>query len=147
VRPEVPVVLENHATRLAERIMPQLSGFDANSAAMMSAMLKMVAEEWDRSAAWRIEENAAIRALLKAAAPIVADPGFASRLETLAARVDSDFHLKKLDAANNELRETLTALHAHIETLHTPEAKKVDGSIWAELRCSVDRRRVRLANF
>ena len=127
--------------------MPQLAGFDANSVAMMSAMLKMVAEEWDRSAAWRVEENAAIRALMKAAVPVVADGGLASRLGNLAARVDDDLHLKKLDEANDELREALTMLHAHIETLRTPAAKNVDESIWSELRRSVERRRVSLANF
>jgi len=127
--------------------MPQLAGFDANSVAMMSAMLKMVAEEWDRSAAWRVEENAAIRALMKAAVPVVADGGLASRLERLAARVDRDLHLKKLDEANDELREALTMLHANIETLRTPAAKQVNESIWTELRRSVERRRVGLANF
>jgi hypothetical protein len=147
VRPEIPVVLEDHAARLVERIMPHLSGFDANSVAMMSAMLKMVAEEWDRSAAWRVEENAAIRALFKAALPSVADPALANRLGALAARVDADFHVKVLDAANEVLRAALADLHAHVETLNTPLARTIEESIWAELRRSVDRRRVGLANF
>jgi FKBP-type peptidyl-prolyl cis-trans isomerase (trigger factor) len=147
VRPEIPIVLADHAKRLLERIMPQLTGFDANSVAMMSFMLTMIAEEWDRSAAWRIEENVAIRALFQAASPVVADAGLAKRLETLAAGTDSDFHIKELDKSNNELREALTALHAHVENLRTAEAKKVDESIWAELRRSVQRRRVGLANF
>jgi hypothetical protein len=130
-----------------ERIMPQLTGFDANSVAMMSFMLKMVAEEWDRSAAWRVEENVAIRALFKEAVANIADRVLADRLKALAAGTDSDLHIKKLDAANNELREALTALHAHVETLRIPAAKKIEDSIWTELRRSVDRRRVGLANF
>jgi FKBP-type peptidyl-prolyl cis-trans isomerase (trigger factor) len=107
----------------------------------------MVAEEWDRSAAWRIEENAAIRSLFKDAGVVVTDRSLADRLKALAAGVDSDFHIKKLDAGNDELREALTALHAHVETLRTPVAKKIEESIWAELRRSVERRRVGLANF
>jgi FKBP-type peptidyl-prolyl cis-trans isomerase (trigger factor) len=147
VKPDIPLVLEDHATRLFDMIMPKLSGFEANSVAMMSFMLKMVAEEWDRGAARRVEENRAIRQVFRDALPVVTDTPLKTKITKLAQGVDEDFSISALDAANDALRSALTTLHAHVETLETAEARQVEDAIWAELRCSVERRRVGLANF
>ena len=147
MKPDVPAVLEHHAALLAARIVPQLTGFDANSVAMMSAMLSMVAEEWDRAAAWRVEENAAIRGLFRDALPVVAGTALADRIERLASETDGDLRLHSLDASNDRLRAALGELHAVIEPMTRKDAQQLDRAIWEELRRSVERRRVGLANF
>lgn len=147
MRPEVSLVLEEHAKRLAEKIVPQLTGFDANSVAMISFMLTMAAEEFERAASRRVEENEAIRAIFRAAADTVAEPALASRLRALAETADKDLRVSRLEVSNNELRGALSDLHAHVESLKGEGARKINDMIWSELRRSVDRRRVTLANF
>lgn len=147
MRPDVPAVLNDHAKRLAERIAPQLTGFDANSVMMISFMLTMTAEEWDRAASRRVEENAAIRAVFKDAADAVRDPGLAKRIQELAATADTDLRIAALETANNRLRAALADLHAHVESIEGADARRIEEVIWSELRRSVDRRRVAIANF
>lgn len=147
MKPDVAIALEDFSKRLAEKIVPQLTGFDANSVAMISAMLKMVSEEWDRAAFWRVEENAAIRKIFRDADPIITDAALSARLRQLGAEADSDLHVSALDAANDRLRGALIDLHAHVEMLDTPQAKAVDDAIWVELRNSVERRKISSANF
>ena len=147
MRPEVTLVLEEHAKRLAERIVPQLTGFDANSVAMISFMLQMTAEEFERAAARRVEENQAIRAILREAAAVVTDPALVARLGALAQSKDEDLRITPLEAANNALRGALSDLHAHVEMRSDGAARKINETIWSELRLSVERRRVALANF
>lgn len=137
-QPETAAVLDAHADRLLTRIAPLLTGFDANSVAMIGAMLKMVAEDWDRAAAMLVEENRAIRALLRDAA------SFAGA-HALADTTDDDLHLSALQRSNDALRAALVDLHALAETRDDMAA--LNDAIWAELRRSVERRRVGLANF
>jgi hypothetical protein len=147
MKPDIPLVLDEHAKRLMERMVPQLEGFDANGAAMMSFMLTMIGEEWDRAASRRVEENAAIRAIFADAHSCVADAALADRLKTLAQSKDDDLRISALDASNNALREALTELHAYIETQESEAARRLNDAIWAELRQSVERRKLSLANF
>jgi hypothetical protein len=147
MKPDVPLVLADHATRLAESIVPKLTGFDANGAAMMSAMLTMISEEWDRAAARRVEENAAIRAIFVDALPSLSDAALAGRLKTLVDGNDTDLRISALDVTNNELRDALGALHAHVELQESTSAQRTNEAIWKELRRSVDRRSLSLANF
>jgi hypothetical protein len=147
MKPDIPLVLADHAHRLAESIVPKLTGFDANGAAMMSAMLTMISEEWDRAAARRVEENAAIRAIFADALPSLSDAALAGRLKTLADGKDTDLRISALDVTNDDLRNALGALHAHVELQESASAQQTNEAIWKELRRSVDRRRLSLANF
>ncbi|HMT44217.1 MAG TPA: hypothetical protein PKA59_06660 [Chakrabartia sp.] len=147
MKPDISLVLQDHATRLAESIVPKLSGFEANGAAMMSAMLVMIAEEWERGAARRVEENAAIRAIFSQASPLVTDPALSTRIKALSVGRDDDLHISVLDTVNAELRTELTALHAYVEGLDSDAARGVNDAIWAELSASVKRRALSSANF
>ena len=44
-------------------------------------LLQIAAEEWDRAAARRVEENRAMRQLFAGAAPEIGDPDLRARLE------------------------------------------------------------------
>jgi hypothetical protein len=110
-------------------------------------LLTMVREEWDRAAARRVEENAALRALFGDAAPVVTDTELRRKLETAAAEREPDMRIATLDGANDRLRELLIALHAHVEDLGSTDAKRIDDAIWRELAASTERRRFALAPF
>ena len=143
MRPPVPLVAAGFSTRMSEEFVPKLEGFSANNAAMMAAMLQMISEEWDRAASRPVEENAAIRAILRRAAELLGDEG----LRTRAAGTDADLRISSLEAANDALRRTLTDVHARIENTVGPEARELERVIWEELRASVERRRIGSANF
>jgi hypothetical protein len=147
MKPDIPLVLDDHAKRLMERFMPQLTGFDANGAAMMSYMLSMIGEEWERAASRRVEENSSIRAIFSQALPVVTDRALAGQLKTLGEGRDDDLRISALDASNDTLRAALTVLHTHVETLQGDSARQINDTIWKELRQSVDRRKLSLANY
>lgn len=147
MKPDISLVLQDHATRLAESIVPKLSGFEANGAAMMSAMLVMIGEEWERGAARRVEENAAIRAIFSQALPLVSDAALSTRIKALTAGHDEDLHISALDKANAELRTELIALQTHVEGVDSDAARGLNDAIWAELSASVKRRALSSANF
>jgi hypothetical protein len=107
----------------------------------------MAAEEWERAASRRVEENEALRALFRDAAAGVADAELGRRLTDAAGTRDTDLRVSALEAGNASLRALLIELHAHVETLDGPAARRVEDAIWAELRRSTERRALALAPF
>ena len=143
MRPPVGPVAARLATKLSQDIAPKLEGFNAGNAAMMGAMLQMISEEWDRAASRLVEENVAIRAILRRAADVLGD----ATLREAAAGDDKDLRISSLDAANDRLRRQLTDVHARVEERQGAEARALETAIWDELRASVARRRISIANF
>ena len=64
-----------------------------------------------------------------------------------AKTADHDFHIAALEDNNCALRAALIALHAHVETQTSAEARKVEAAIWSELAKSTERRRLMSAQF
>ena len=143
MRPPVPLIAAGFSTRMSEEFVPKLEGFSANNAAMMAAMLQMSSEEWDRAASRLVEENAAVRAILRRASEVLGDPA----LLTAAQGADTDLRISSLEAANDALRRSLTDVHARVEDTAGPQARELERAIWDELRASVERRRIGSANF
>jgi hypothetical protein len=148
VKPDVPVALQKLSLVLLAEVAPAV-GVDylQRNTGIAAIMLQMAAEEWDRAAARRSEENAALRALFREAAPEVADAALRARLAEAAAGADADLRLSVLDASNRALRALLIELHAHVEAQATAGARRVEDAIWAELRRSTERRAFALAPF
>jgi hypothetical protein len=137
VKPDENLVLADFAQRFAGVIAPQVQpAYLAAAIGMSGGILGMIAEDWDRAAARRVEENRAIRGLFKQAAGLSLEAGLAARLATLAAGNDDDLRLSALEAGNEALRGALIALHA-----------AVDDAIWAELSASTLRRRLAAGSF
>jgi hypothetical protein len=148
VKPGVEKVLEVLAGSFMIEIAPHVApSYRQSSVGVSAILLTMVREEWDRAAARRVEENAALRALFRDAAPVVSDTELRHALETAAAEREPDVRITTLDAANDRLRELLIALHAHVEDLGSADAKRIDDAIWKELAASTERRRFALAPF
>jgi len=147
VKPEVPVALQKLSLSLLLEIGPAIGvEYVQRGAGISAMMLQMAAEEWDRAAARRVEENAALRALFREAAAL-AGAALGARLREAAAGEDRDLRVSALEASNQALRALLVELHAHVETLDSPEARRLEEAIWTELRRSTERRALPLAPF
>jgi len=147
VKPEVPVALQKLSLSLLLEIGPAIGvEYVQRGAGISAMMLQMAAEEWDRAAARRALENAALRALFREAAAL-AGAALGARLREAAAGEDRDLRVSALEASNQALRALLVELHAHVETLDSPEARRLEEAIWTELRRSTERRALPLAPF
>lgn len=148
MKPDVPVVLQKLSMTLMAQVAPAV-GVDylQRNTGLAAIMLGMAAEEWDRAAARRVEENAALRALFADAAAEVDDAGLRAQLDEASRETDGDLRLSALDAANQRLRALLIHLHAHLETLETPGARRLEDAVWSELRRSTERRALAMAPF
>ena len=118
-----------------------------SSVGVSALLLGMVREEWDRAAARRSEENAALRALFRDAAPAQTDTDLRRRLEEAAASSEKSLLISDLERANDALRSLLIVLHAQVELQTGPEARRIENAIWRELRASTERRKLALAPF
>jgi len=148
MRPNEDQVFGVSAMDLLMRVVPEISpAYHQGTVGMIAAMLAMAAEEWDRVASRRIEENAAIRAIFRRAAPEVPDSGLRARLESMAHASDSDFRISALERSNCDLRAALIELHAAVERQVGPRAREIEDEIWRELSKSTERRRFSTAPF
>jgi hypothetical protein len=139
--PDTRSIVTDVAARMGMQFAPDLkSPYLAGSAGLTAAVLMMVAEEGDRTAHRLVEENRAIRALLRDAASIRPPPDLAGRWAELAAGDDEDLRISALQAGNNALRKALTDLHAHLETRADGPAKTLEAAVWSELAASTNRR-------
>ena len=148
MRPEMSVYFRELVRTLAEEIAPRLPTSFEQGAAMRYALLTQAAsEEFDRAAARRIEENAALRALFERAALLVAAPALAARLREASSSVQASFRVSDLDRENCGLRALLVDLHAQIEQQEGEPARALEAEIWSELAASTRRRALSIGRF
>ncbi|MFI5315405.1 MAG: hypothetical protein ACHQ6T_06880 [Myxococcota bacterium] len=148
MKPDVGKLLEIISGKLLFEIAPNVQpSYRQSSVGLTGMLLGMVREEWERSAARRVDENAALRALFARAAAQISDTDLRRRLEAAAAGADADLRISELDRTNGELRALLIELHAQVETLAAPWARAVEDEIWRELVASTERRRFALSPF
>ena len=149
MKPDVERTLQLLARSLLLELGPGLPHDYARKSAMLAAMLRAsAAEEWDRAAEWRTEENRALREIFRAAAERgVADAALRERLAAAARSGDASLRVSELERANAALRALLVELHAHVEELATPDAREIEARIWDELRRSTERRRLSMQPF
>jgi hypothetical protein len=148
VKPDPQRVLEQTAQELGLRAAdPALPRYQAAGFGMLAGLLGAVREEFDRAAARRVEENAALRALFARGADVASDATLAARLRAAATSRDDSLFVPDLDASNQQLRALLIALHAHVETLATPAARELEAAIWRELAAGTARRKLSLGAF
>jgi hypothetical protein len=142
------MVFQQMALDLIERVVPAITPpYHQGTVGMVASMLGMVAEEWDRAASRRIEENGALRGLFRDAARVVTDAALARRLSQLGDTSDGDFRISALEQNNCTLRAALIDLHVHVESQSGPEMRRIEEAIWKELAISTERRRLSTAQF
>jgi hypothetical protein len=148
MKPDPAQVLETVGFGLIAEVAPHVrSAYVQSALAIQAALLLAAREEFDRAAAWRVEENQAMRALFADAVDVVGDDRLRQRLRDAAATVDASLLVPDLDRANRSLRGLLVELHAHVEGVPGAAAKHLEAAIWRELRLSTERRRLSLAVF
>lgn len=124
------------------------AGYGAQQLMRAPMMLQAIAEEHDRAAHWRAQENTALRALFAHAASVVSDPKLCERLNVAANASDADLHISSLDRSNHGLRTLLIELHAWVQNAASSSATAdLEERIWRELRLSTERRRSALDRF
>lgn len=148
MRPPVDGVLRQLALTLAAEVAPAVSeSYVQKSTGLISMLLAFAAEEWDRAAERRVEENRELRALLRDAAAFVTEPGLAGRLREAGQSAEESLSMRSLDSANDALRALLIDLHSHVEGREDREARRIEAAIWRALVGSTRRRALSLAPF
>ena len=110
-------------------------------------MLLAIAEEFDRAAHWRAQENVAVRQLLAQGASLVDDLALRQRMADASMQTDPDLRVSQLEASNRQLRALLIELHAWVQQAQGAPAARLDEEIWRELSASTERRRSLLDRF
>ncbi len=148
MRPSVPKVLDQTVGNLATEILPLMpTSFRQGLVGAQIALLMAVREEFDRGAARRVEENDAVRGLLRLASGLPLEAGLAERLESAARGSDDSLQIPALDAENNRLRQLLIELHAAVADLEGDAPRRLESAIWSELVASTERRKLGMAPF
>jgi hypothetical protein len=108
--------------------------------ALMGFMMLAVAEEFDRAAHRRMEENLELRKLFSKALPTVENETLKPGLAAASGEMETDWRISSLDKSNNALIEQLIELHAHIETVENENARILEKEIWDVLKNYAKRR-------
>jgi hypothetical protein len=122
-------------------------GYEQSSVSVIGLMLTQLAEEFERAAARRVEENRELRRIFAGAVDVVADDDLRGKLALATRGEDANLAVSALEQGNCELRALLIELHVHVEGLDTPPARKLEGEIWRELVASTERRKLGIGPF
>jgi hypothetical protein len=145
MKPEVDYVLRSMMQTLLTEVAPAVGdGYVRRNVEVIAGLMAAAAEEYDRAAHVRVEENEAVRQIFRDAAPSVLDAGLRGRLEAAAAERDTNLRVSDLNAANDRLRALLIELHVLVETRDEGWARRINRAIWNELRESAKRRAISL---
>lgn len=141
-------MFQTFAADLAMRVIPAISpAYHQGTIGMLAATLAIVAEEWDRAASWRVEENQRLRELFRDSAPAVKNDALRAKLIALSGTGDRDLRISALTANNSILRAALIELHRYVESARSDDSRRVEAAIWRELVESTQRRRLSSAQF
>ena len=143
MKPDVDLVLRKIAEKLFGEIGPALSdAYMRSNVEVAAGLLIAAAEDYDRAAAVRVEENRAIRKLFGGAASKIVEPALRDRLVSAAASEDPSLLVSALDAENARLRALLIELHAYVETRSEDWARALCREVWRELEAGAARRAI-----
>ena len=143
MKPEVDFVLQSMMVKLMAEVAPAVGdAYVRSNVEVMAGLLAGAAEEYDRAAHVRAEENSAMRRIFGDAAASPLEPELRRRLETAATQIESSLRVSDLNEANDRLRALLIELHAFVETREGDWARRINRAIWDELRASADRRAI-----
>ena len=148
MRPEPTRFLAVAAGHLMLKTAADLGpGYEQSSVSVIGLMLTQLAEEFDRAASRRVEENRELRRIFAEAAEVVTSADLRAELTEAAGGEDEGLTVSTLERNNCELRALLIALHVHVEELDSKAARSLEAEIWRELVASTERRRLGIGPF
>jgi len=134
MKPEVSDILTGVLGAVLTDIAPHLpEGYAQGSMSLIALLMIFAAQEYDRAAEVRANENRSLRALYADVAGSVPDPDLRARLERASREADESLRVSALNAANAALKELLIELHVLAEESDAPWARSTDEMIWALL--------------
>jgi hypothetical protein len=144
MNPEVDQILGVSSAQLMSALTPLLpEGYPQGSAALLSVMMALSAQEYDRAAEIRANENSDMRTLFKELAPRVTDAALRARLESTAHTLDESVRISALNKSNAELRRVLIVLQTHVEA--QGDAQDAEARLWDVLKRMAAGRLLKLA--
>ena len=142
MNPSIETYLRELARALAQDFAPRMpAAYDMSTLTRHALLIGLAAEEFDRAAARRVEENGELRRLFADAARVVQFPDLRQRLLAASETRDDSLTVSALETSNRALRRELIALHEHVEHLTGVAARSLEDAIWRELARSTERRR------
>jgi len=148
MKPEVNEILTGLLGAVITDIAPHLpEGYPQGSMSLVALLMMFSAQEYDRAAEVRFNENLAMRGLFVDAARDVPDPDLQRRLLKAGNESDESLLISALNASNCELKELLVELHLATEMNDTPWAHNTDELIWAMLEEFTAARKLDLPAF
>ncbi|MGH7896909.1 MAG: hypothetical protein ACREQQ_03095 [Candidatus Binatia bacterium] len=143
MKPEVDLVLRSVMGKLLAEVAPALGdAYVRSNVEVMAVLMASAAEEYERAADVRVEENRAMRLIFADAAAFVEEGQFRARLEAAAGERETSLRVSELNATNDRYRALLIELHAFVEERGEEWARKINRAIWQELRASANRRAI-----
>lgn len=148
MKPDVGTVMQGFFTTMLGEIAPHLNAeYSMGNIGIMSMMMFMTAEEYDRAADIRATENREMRSLFSHAATLISDKTLKTKLTRAAAEKDMSLRVKALNASNAGLCNLLIELQAHAEASDAPWARSLEARIWDYLVAATDRRKLPLPSL
>ena len=148
MRPDPTRFLGVAAVHLMTKTAADLGpGYEQSSVSVIGLMLTQLADEFDRAASRRVEENRELRRIFAEAAEVVTNADLRAKLAEAASGEDGSLTVSALEQNNCELRELLIALHVHVEELDSKAARGIEAQIWRELVRSTERRKLGIGPF
>jgi len=134
--------LRNIIMRMAIDLMPKASdAYMASDLGMLSALLGMVAQDYDRAADVLVAEHAALVPILEAGSAKVEDAALQGRIGEALAIQPASLRVSDLQARSDAMLRALIDLHAAVEEAEAagaPWAKALNADIWRFLESQTE---------
>ncbi|MGX1199248.1 hypothetical protein [Parvibaculum sp. MBR-TMA-1.3b-4.2] len=143
MKPVVDNVLQGCFATLLMEVAPHLGAeYSVGDVSVMGLMLFMSAEEYDRAAEVRTEDNSEMRSIFAEAASQIEDAGLRRRLSDASDIRDTSLRISALDSVNDALKTVLIDLQTYLEGQSGDWAAHMERRIWKHLSDSAERRKL-----
>jgi hypothetical protein len=139
--PRGPQAIGHLVTRIAQDLMPKASdAYMATDLAYYTALLGMVAQDYDRAADVLVREHEALAPILRAAAEHLGDMGLRARVDAVMALKPASLRISDLTARSDVTMALLIDVHAAVEDAQAAGAawaSPLNDEIWRFLETHV----------
>ena len=139
--PKGSEAIRHLVTRIAMDLMPKATdAYTATDLGLFTALLGLVAQDYDRAAEVLVTEHAAILPLLRQAAAHLDDGALKARIADVSAAPETSLRISALSARSDAAMKVLIDVHAAVEEAGAHGAAwapALDSEIWRFLEAHV----------